>query len=352
MMDECNENENAGSTEKSKWVVRMELNADVMLDKNITMEDVNFAIKNSYGNEINCVYSDYNADKLIFRIRMNEVSKLVAKDGKGSSKVQSLDQSDQIYKLRKFQEEIMSNIVLRGTKNIGKVIMRKIKDNVSEKDGKFQKKDIWVLDTVGSNLIDVLALDYVDYKKTFSNDIIETYNVFGIEAARQAIYNELVDVIEFDGTYVNAHHLGLLCDRMTYTNKMISIFRHGINNDNIGPIAKASFEETPEMFLRAARHGELDMMHGVSANIMCGQEGNFGTNSFQVFLDMTEMQKMDEVVDFETMTDEERINKMYVKEDTNDECSKDNLSIYHNANVKAVDTGGDVTTIQGSKISS
>jgi DNA-directed RNA polymerase II subunit RPB1 len=123
---------------------------------------------------------------------------------------------------------------------------------------------------------------------------------------------------------------------------MISIFRHGINNDNIGPIAKASFEETPEMFLRAARHGELDMMHGVSANIMCGQEGKFGTNSFQVFLDMTEMQKMDEAVDLETMTDEERINKMYVKEDTNDECSKDNLSIYHNAaNVKAVDTGGD-----------
>ena len=342
MMDECNENANTGATEKSKWVVRMELNADVMLDKNITMEDVNFAIKNSYGNEINCVYTDYNADKLIFRIRMNEVSKLVAKDGKGASKVQSLDQSDQIYKLRKFQEELMSNIVLRGTKKIGKVIMRKIKDNVSEKDGKFQKKDIWVLDTVGSNLIDVLALDYIDYKKTFSNDIIETYNVFGIEAARQAVYNELVDVIEFDGTYVNAHHLGLLCDRMTYTNKMISIFRHGINNDNIGPIAKASFEETPEMFLRAARHGELDMMHGVSANIMCGQEGKFGTNSFQVFLDMTEMQKMDEVVDFETMTDEERINKMYVKEDSNDECSKDNLSIYHNAaNVKAVDTGGD-----------
>ena len=36
-----------------------------------------------------------------------------------------------------------------------------------------------------------------------------------------------------------------------------AIFRHGINNDNIGPIAKASFEETPEMFLKAARHAEL-----------------------------------------------------------------------------------------------
>ena len=55
------------------------------------------------------------------------------------------------------------------------------------------------------------------------------------------------------------------------------IFRHGINNDNIGPIAKASLEETPEMFLKAAKHGELDMMRGVSANVMCGQEAYFGT---------------------------------------------------------------------------
>ena len=65
--------------------------------------------------------------------------------------------------------------------------------------------------------------------------------------------------------------MSILCDRMTCADKMISIFRHGINNDDIGPIAKASFEETPEMFLRAARHGELDPMRGVSANVMCGQ---------------------------------------------------------------------------------
>ena len=67
---------------------------------------------------------------------------------------------------------------------------------------------------------------------------------------------------------------------------MISIFRHGINNDDIGPIAKASFEETPEMFLKAARHAELDQMRGVSANVMCGQHGFFGTASFQVLADI------------------------------------------------------------------
>ena len=83
------------------------------------------------------------------------------------------------------------------------------------------------------------------------------YRTLGIEAARQTIYNEFVDCIEFNGSYINHRHLALLCDRMTVTKNMVSVFRHGINNDDIGPIAKASFEETPEMFLRAARHAEL-----------------------------------------------------------------------------------------------
>ena len=340
---ECAEEDDEVDSEKSKWIVRMELNPDVMLDKNITMEDVSFALNNSYQNEIHCVYSDYNSDKLVFRIRMKEVSKMVSNPKNLKSTVQSLDQSDHIFKLKKFQDELLNNIVLRGTKNIDKVIMRKVKDNVVEKDGVYKRKDIWVLDTVGSNLIDILALDYIDSNSTFSNDIIETHNIFGIEAARQAIHDELVEVIEFDGTYVNAHHLGLLCDRMTYTNKMISIFRHGINNDNIGPIAKASFEETPEMFLRAARHGELDMMHGVSANIMCGQEGKFGTNCFQVYLDMNEMSNVEEAVKFDTKTDKEKIESMYTKEsNVVDECSLDNLMIQNNVNnIKTTNMGGD-----------
>ena len=93
----------------------------------------------------------------------------------------------------------------------------------------------------------------------------------------------------FDGRYINYHHTSMLCDRMTATKKMVSIFRHGINNDDIGPIAKASFEETPEMFLKAAKHAELDLMTGVSANIMCGQEGYFGTGSFQILLNQEEL---------------------------------------------------------------
>jgi DNA-directed RNA polymerase II subunit RPB1 len=351
MMDECANieatSEEDAANQKSKWILRMEMDATTMLEKNITMDDVNFTLTNCYGDDVSCVYSDYNADKLVFRIRMNNIMKQSGTRNAGKKNLNPLDQSDQIYLLKNFQDQLLNNVVLRGIKRLNKVILRKIKDNVVEESGTYKKRDMWVLDTVGTNMMDVLALEYIDASRSFSNDIVEIYNVLGIEAARQAIYNELVDVIEFDGTYINYHHFSILCDRMTFTNKMISIFRHGINNDNIGPIAKASFEETPEMFLKAAKHGELDTFRGVSANVMCGQEGYFGTGAFQVVLDLEEMSKLDEIIRYENPESVEAVNESIDKafggvESIDAPCSTNNLVIQNNVvSIKTSELGGD-----------
>ena len=344
MVAECSETSlQNDENEKSKWIIRMEMDPEVMLEKNITMDDVNFTLKNCYDDQINCVYSDFNADKLIFRIRMSEIMKAGGRGGPKKIKVNPLDQSDQIYILKNFQDQLLQNVVLRGIKGINKVILRKIVDNMIEHNGIYKKQDIWVLDTIGTNLLDVLGLDFIDNKRTMSNDIIEIYNVLGIEAARQAIYNELVEVVEFDGTYINYHNYSVLVDRMTFTSKLISIFRHGINNDNIGPIAKASFEETPEMFLKAARHAELDTLRGVSANVMCGQEGFFGTGCFQVVLDIEEMQKLEAASEYKPMNIEDEIDKFFGNvENPEDPCGINKISIQNNVvTIKEEDMGKD-----------
>jgi DNA-directed RNA polymerase II subunit RPB1 len=330
--------------EKSKWIIRIIMDPEVMLEKNITMDDVNFTLNNTYKDEISCVYSDYNADKLVFRIRMKNIIDNAKSRSQKKAKLNPLDQSDQIYILKNFQDTLLNNIVLRGVKNIDKVILRKIKDNLVEKAGAYIKKDIWVLDTIGTNMLDVLGLDYIDPNRTFSNDIIEIYHVLGMEAARFALYNELAEVLEFDGAYVNAHHMALLCDRMTFNYKMISIFRHGINNDDIGPIAKASFEETPEMFLKAARHAELDTMRGISANVMCGQEGLYGTASFQVVLDINEMINLDENYKYEFKSTEDIIEESLFSglSEKEEICSKRQLEIETNvSNIKMEEMGND-----------
>jgi DNA-directed RNA polymerase II subunit RPB1 len=316
MVEECRMDEDDGGAGGvfSKWIIRFVLDREAMLDKNISMDDIHFALSHSYKGELSCIYSDYNADKLVMRVR---VSKSLT-----SSKKNSLDQSDEIYKLKNIQHNMLHNIILRGVKQIPKVILRKSVNRLIAKDGNYDKQDIWVLDTVGSNLPDILTIPDIDVKRTTSNDIQEVYRTLGIEAARQSIYNELEEAFE-DASYINYHHLAILCDRITATSKMVSVFRHGINSDNIGPIAKASFEETPEMFLRAARHAELDPMTGVSANVMCGQEGYFGTGSFQIMLDIGKMSKLGVKI----ADEKQDIEMMMGVDSTTGNCSMQNIAI-------------------------
>ena len=152
-------------------------------------------MKNYYQDTINCIYSDYNDNNLIFRIRLNNIiSSSSKKKEKGIA--QSLDQSDQSYILKNFQDNMLNNIVLRGVDGISKVLLLKITDSLFKEDGTYVKKESWALDTVGTNLMDILALDYIDNTRTISNDIQEIYRVFGIEGARQAIFTELSEVLE------------------------------------------------------------------------------------------------------------------------------------------------------------
>ena len=339
MVDECSgKNDEGESANKSKWIIRIKFNAEEMLDRNFTMDDIHFALTNAYNNTITCAFTDYNSDNLIFRIRLNNI---IGSKKKANIKQTSLDQSDEIYMLKGFQDQLLDNLVLRGVKKIDKVVPRKIIDSVILTDGNYVKKETWVLDTVGTNLMDILSLDYIDAKRSYTNDIQEIHNVLGVEAARQSILNEISEVIEFDSTYINYHHLSVLVDRMTCNDGMVSMFRHGINNDNIGPIAKASFEETPEMFLKAARHAELDTMRGVSANIMCGQEGYFGTSAFQVVLDIDKITQLTA----ETLIEED--DSKFIEagfegiSSGDDACSLAHLTIQSNAGkLVASDMGG------------
>ena len=281
---------------------------------------------NEFQNDIQCIYSDFNASNLVFRIRIVE--------SLFKSKKTSLDQSDEIYMLKNIQENILNNIILKGIKNIKKINARTIKNSMKKSNGNWIPKDIWVLDTVGSNLKDILTLDNIDIHKTFSNDIQEVYKVLGIEAARLCIHNELIECYEQAGK-INYHHTSMLCDRICATQKMVSIFRHGINNDDIGPLAKASFEETSEMFLKAARHGELDELRGISANVMCGQEGYFGTSAFQVYLNIPKMQK------FEEISLEENSEEVDMMEELG-ECSISTIKLRNNTSIRTkIDLGGD-----------
>jgi len=327
MVDSCLESPGDDSAPKSRWVIRLEISPETLLDSNITMDDIHFAITNAYENDISCVYSDYNSNNLVFRIRLNS-SVFNKKKGRGNA--ETLDQSDEIYMLRNFQENLLNNIVLRGVQGVRNVMPRKLQNSVVRDEGKYTRKDTWVLDTTGTNLMEVLGLDYIDSNRTFSNDIKEIFDVLGIESARQVIYNEFVEVMEFSDVYINYHHLSLLCDRMTSTKGMVSIFRSGILNDDIGPISKSTFEVHTEVLLTASRHADFDHMRGVSANVMMGQMGVFGTGAFQLVLDMDKIRNMEDT-EVDTRDKKKEIERLFGNlEDKTDLCAKNRVEIRNN----------------------
>jgi len=335
MLEECNGEPLTEQTTKSKWIVRMEMDTETLLDKNITMDDIHFTIKNgTAGNDVECAYADYNSDKLVFRIRMSNIAS--GKKRKGGA--EPLDQTDEIHILKKFQDDLLNNTVLRGVGGIANVLPRKLNNMVAKVDGKYEKKETWVLDTTGSNLLETLGLDYIDSTRTHSNDIREMFDVLGIEAARQIINDEIVDVLEFSGAYANYHHLSLLCDRMTTKKGLVSIFRTGLFSDDIGPIAKATFEVHTEVLLDAARFGEADNMRGVSSNVMCGQPGYYGTNAFQLVLDMNEMSKLAATQVTEQLNPMEEL--MGKSMEDSDVCPRSKMEIRNNiGNMKHTDPG-------------
>jgi len=256
----------------SKWMLRLELNREEMFNRNISIQEVVSVIKYQFNNEINIVYSDYNSDKLIMRVRLPNT-----KDKDTAS------QMDDFTNLKKFQNKLLNSIVIRGLPGIKAVTFRKDKNYVEDVNGKYEQVEQYVLDTDGSNFIKVMNHPAVDGTKLYSTNVWDIFEVLGIEATRSVLFNEINSLFESVG--VNYRHLCLLCDVITRFGRMMSIDRYGINKNDIGTLAKASFEETEKILLKAAVFGEVDPVTGVSANIMMGQPIRGGTAFSQILLD-------------------------------------------------------------------
>lgn len=273
---------------QSKWVLRLELNREEMFNRNISIQEVVSVIKRQF-EDIKIVYSDYNSDKLVMRIRLPNKNEKSEKD--------TASRNDDLTNLKKFQNKLLNSIVIRGVPGIKDVTFRKDKQYVEIVDGKYEQVEQFVLDTNGSNFIKVMNHPMVDGTKVYSTNVWDVYEVLGIEATRATLFNEINSL--FDSVGVNYRHLCLLCDVMTRSGHLMSIDRYGINKNDIGTLAKASFEETEKILLKAALFGEVDPVTGVSANIMMGQPIRGGTAFSQIMLDDQMMIELMKTVDVE-----------------------------------------------------
>ena len=310
------EDTDTGAEPKQLWsrlMLRLELDRERMFQKNISMDDIAFVLRQKFGTAINLVYSDYNSQRLIMRVRIPpEMSKEAG--------------MDDLLALKKLQNRLLTGIVIRGVPGIKAVTFRQDKDTMeyNAEEGVYKAVTQYVLDTDGTNFLTVMNHPYVDGAKLMSSHVHDVYENLGIESTRYTLLQEITTLFEEAG--VNCRHLGLLCDVMTRAGRLMSVDRYGINKMDIGPLAKASFEETEKILLRAALFGEIDPVTGISANIMMGQPIRGGTGFFDILFDEAAFMRLQEgMTPLEGFEDEEGPTQSQINaelyEDRDDICS-------------------------------
>ena len=255
----------------SPWIMRLEFDDVEMAARgNLDVVMIETALMNSGLRIVQCVHADSNAQKIVMRILFENAS------------------VNNMLTLRYMEERVL-DVVVAGASGVGRVYRRKVEKELQwdESVAGWSAKTQWVLDVEGANMYELMGFPNVDKTRIFSNDIHEVMDVFGIEAARQALYDEFSEV--FAEAYVNYHHLSVLLDAITYQGRLVSADRFGMKKQDNGVLAKSSFEETSQTLFNAAVAAEYDDMTGVSANIMFGQKPPAGTGFVQLFLDETRL---------------------------------------------------------------
>ena len=169
-------------------------------------------------------------------------------------------------------EDKIRDMRLKGVPNIERANVQ-----LDDKTGEYY------LSTIGSNLARISDMEGIDRSRTYTNNIIEIYEYLGIEAARQAIVNELQATLDGARLEVDVRHLLMVSDVMTSEGEVRAIGRHGVSGTKHSILARAAFEVTLNHLLKAGIIGERDNLTCVAENIIVGQPISLGTGSVELY---------------------------------------------------------------------
>ncbi|GBG69332.1 hypothetical protein CBR_g4028 [Chara braunii] len=123
--------------------------------------------------------------------------------------------------------------------------------------------------------------DVLDVNQLTTNHPAAMLRTYGVEAARATIMNEVRGVFGAYGIAVDARHLSLISDFMTFHGDYRACNRIGIEA-HTSPFLKMSFETATHFLMDATLKAQTDFLESPSARIILGQVPQIGTGSFDL----------------------------------------------------------------------
>jgi DNA-directed RNA polymerase I subunit RPA1 len=166
-------------------------------------------------------------------------------------------------------ERAASTTLLRSIQGIQEAFL-------NEEDGRGR-----CLQTAGVNFEEVWKLDNVDHNRLMSNDIWAIRCAYGVEAARSSIVKQITSVFGAYGITVDARHLSLIADYMTFDGGYKPLNRTGMESSS-SALLQMTFETTVNFLKQAAMLGSSDDLASPSGNLVVGRPVRHGTGVFEL----------------------------------------------------------------------
>lgn len=252
-----------------QYSLRLHLNRKILYEYKILLEDIVNTIEKEFDN-ILCSWAPCSNFIDIF---------VETKDIEFNTDTKSYINKDNYKEI--FVEEVvlpsLRKLLICGISNIKQIQF--VKSN-----------EQWQIETNGSNLINTLALPFIDPYKTYSTDMWEIYHIFGIEAAYEFLVREFLSVISEDGAFMNRCHITSMVAVMTRSGTITSISRYGMKDHINGCLQKISFEESLDNFISAGFYGQKESTNAISASIICGKVSKTGTGICNILMDVDKLE--------------------------------------------------------------
>lgn len=127
-----------------------------------------------------------------------------------------------------------------------------------------------------SKISNVLNIPFIDKKSITSDDIFVVYEAFGVEAARQVLYSEILAVLVFDGADIDRRYIHFICDALTHTGKITSI------NNYSSILTNALYEREIKKFTNYSLVDAVDNCKSVESSVFLGTPAKLGTMFFDL----------------------------------------------------------------------
>jgi hypothetical protein len=186
--------------------------------------------------------------------------------------------------------------------------------------------DYRYVETDGTNLLEAFTLEGIDPYRSISNSTMEILDVLDVEAARMFLLLDFMRQLINNESFVDKKHLLLYADFMSFFGKIVALTRQGMAVQNIGPLIKASFEETFKNLMEAGAFGLRQDTKGATSAVFIGKMADLGANMPQVLPEIEELQELENIISGKKTT-EHYSSKGYPRNNNNNNNSVGNTTL-------------------------